>query len=61
MAKEGNQRRGGRILPHQWETDDNAPLLGANLAIAGNYQQQYNETLEVDMDNKARKESRCES
>ena len=54
-----SQRGGGRIFPHERDTNDVAPLLGTGLEIADEYEDQYNETLRVAMDDKARKDYRC--
>ena len=55
----GQERRGGRILPHQGDTNDNAAILGGDLAPGGDYHENYNETVKHEMSDKARKEYRC--
>ena len=55
----GQERRGGRILPHQRDTNDNAAILGGDLAPGGDYHENYNETVKHEMSDKARKEYRC--
>ena len=40
----GQQRRGGRILPHQRDTNDAVAILGEDLDDIGtNFQQNYND------------------
>ena len=53
------QRRGGRILPHERDTNDAVPILGDNIEVADNYQQQHNETHANSMSNKNRKDCRA--
>jgi len=54
------RRRGGRILPHQRDTDDVAPLLGADLDLRNDeFEQQSNEIAELAMENKTRRDHRC--
>jgi len=49
------RRRGGRILPHQRDTDDLAPLLGADLDLRNDeFERQSNEIAELAMENKTR-------
>ena len=56
----GQQRRGGRILPHQRDTNDDVAILGENLDdIGGNFQQNYNEVKKHAMSDKNRKDYRC--
>jgi len=50
----GQERRGGRILPHQRDTNDNAAILGGDLAPGGDYHENYNETVKHEMSDKAR-------
>lgn len=51
--------RGGRIRPHERDTDDATPLLGGDLAMPAGYCQQCNETVEVSMSNSGRKDYRA--
>ena len=51
--------RGGRIHPHERDTNDAAPILGENIAVAGTFQQQYNATHAVSMSDKNRKDYRA--
>jgi len=45
--------RGARILPHQRDTDDLAPLLGADLDLRNDeFERQSNEIAELAMENK---------
>ena len=54
------RRRGGRILPHQRDTDDLAPLLGADLDLRNDeFERQSNEIAELAMENKTRRDHRC--
>ena len=54
------RRCGGRILPHQWDTDDLAPLLGADLDLRNDeFERQSNEIAELAMENKTRRDHRC--
>ena len=41
----GQQRRGGRIHPHQRDTNDDAAILGNDLDLGDNFQQNYNQAL----------------
>jgi hypothetical protein len=49
--------RTGRIHPHQRDTNDDVPILGASLeGIAGkDYLRQYNETMRLGMNNQLSK------
>ena len=56
----GQQRRGGRILPHQRDTNDAVAILGEDLDDIGtNFQQNYNEVKKHEMGDKCRREYRC--
>jgi len=55
-----SRHRGGRILPHQRDTNDVAPLLGANLDLQNDeFERQSNEIAELAMANKTRRDYRC--
>ena len=46
-----SRHRGGRILPHQRDTDDVAPLLGADLDLRNDeFDRQSNEIAELAME-----------
>ena len=45
--------------PHERDTDDAAALLGGGLEVSGNYQQQHNESIEMSMSDKNRKDCRA--
>ena len=52
-------QRGGRIHPHQRDTDDAAPILGQDLgAVSPDFTQRYHETLKLGVDDKCRKDCR---
>ena len=54
------RRRGGRILPHQRDTDDAARLIGADLDLRNEeFERQSNEIAELAMKTKTRKDYRC--
>ena len=56
------RRVGGRIHPHQRDTDDETPILGdllIELETNEVFQSQYHETIRASMDDKARKDYRC--
>ena len=54
-----SSRRTGRILPHQRDTDDAAPIIGAALDDIGDeYRERYVATLRLGMDDKTRKNYR---
>jgi hypothetical protein len=49
----------GRILPHERDTDNSVPVLGAEFNDLGeNYSNLYNETLQHDMNDRTRKDYR---
>ena len=51
---------GGRIHPHQRDTDDVAPILGQDLGeVSADFSQLYHETLSLGMDDKCRKNYRA--
>ena len=57
----GPQRRGGRILPHQRDTNDAVAILGENLEdIGDDFQQNYNEAKKHEMGDKNRRDYRCQ-
>ena len=58
-SRTATRRSGGRIHPHQRDTDDQAPVLGSGILMPDNYQEQYNETVQLSMDNKALRDYRC--
>ena len=44
----GQQRRGGRILPHQRDTNDAVEILGEDLDdIGDDFEQNYNEVKKI--------------
>jgi len=54
------RRRGRRILPHQRDTDDLAPLLRADLDLRNDeFERQSNEIAELAMENKTWRDHRC--
>ena len=53
------RQRGGRIHPHQRDTNDAAPILGENISSNGNFQEQYYEIHSVGMSDKNRKDYRA--
>ena len=56
----GQQRRGGRIHPHQRDTNDDVAILGEHLNdIGDDFQQNYNEVKKHAMSDKNRKDYRC--
>lgn len=50
--------RGGRIHPHQRDTDDNIAVLGDNLEPPSNLAEKYNETIKVTMTDGCRRNYR---
>ena len=58
MSRSGN-RQAGRIHPHQRDADDETPLLGASITNLGDaYEQNYNETIRMALDDKTRRDYR---
>ena len=56
----GQQTSGGRILPHQRDTNDAVAILGENLEdIGDDFQQNYNEAKKHEMGDKNRRDYRC--
>ena len=53
------QRRGGRILPHQRDTNDAVAILGENLDIGDDFQQNYNEVKKHALGEGCRRDYRC--
>jgi len=54
------RRRGRRILPHQRDTDDLAPLLGADLDLRNDeFERQSNENCRVGNRKQTRRDHRC--
>ena len=51
--------RGGRILPHQRDTNDAVAILGENLDMGDDFQQNYNESLKHGLTDKNRRDYRC--
>ena len=51
--------RGGRILPHQRDTNDAVAILGENLDMGDDFQQNYNESLKHGLSDKNRRDYRC--
>ena len=50
---------GGRILPHQRDTNDAVAILGENLDLGNDFTQNYNESLKHGLSDKNRKDYRC--
>jgi hypothetical protein len=54
------RRHGGRIYPHQRDTDNAAPILGEELGeVSADFKQLHLETLKLGMDDKCRKNYRA--
>ena len=51
--------RAGRIHPHQRNTDDSAPLLGADIPLPASYNEGYTNTVRHTMSDNCRKDYRC--
>ena len=58
-GRRGPRGTTGRILPHERDTDNSVPVLGAEFTDLGeNYSHLYNETLQHDMNHRTRKDYR---
>ena len=53
-----NRRSHGRIQPHEQEANNEAPVLGANLDLGGEYKIALQQTLSLEMNEKTRKDYR---
>ena len=53
-----NRRSAGRILPHERDANNEAPILGDNLDLGGDYAAALQQTLALEMDDKTRKDYR---
>jgi hypothetical protein len=53
------RRQGGRMFPHERDTNDVVPILGDNIEVAENFQEQYNETHALSMSDKNQKDYRA--
>ena len=51
-------QRHGRILPHQRDTNDEAPVLGSELLAIENYAEDVHETLSLEISDGVRKDYR---
>ena len=51
--------QGGHVHPQQWETNDNAATLGADLAQPADLAEKYNETLSHSLSTNAHKNYCC--
>ena len=59
MSARPRGHQGGRVHPQQWETNDNAATLGADLAQLADLAEKYNETASHSLSTNARKNYHC--